>query len=50
MTSNHEQWQAWVALKNSGRVGRGAAPPICKQNESINVIKGAEKCDSADVN
>ena len=35
MMSNDAQWQAWVAFKNSGGVGGGAAPPICKQNKII---------------
>ena len=35
MMSNDAQWQAWVAFKNSGGVGGGAAPPICKQNKTI---------------
>ena len=43
MISDDEQWQAWVAFKSSGGVGGAQPPPICKQNEIINVIKGAEK-------
>ena len=35
MMSNDAQWQAWVAFTNSGGVGGGAAPPICKQNKII---------------
>ena len=41
MMSNDAQWQAWVALKNSGGVGGGAAPPICKQNK---IIEHDQRC------
>ena len=41
MMSNDAQWQAWVAFKNSGGVGGGAAPPICKQNR---IIEHDQRC------
>ena len=41
MMSNDAQWQAWVAFKNSGGVGGGAAPPICKQNK---IIEHDQRC------
>ena len=41
MMSNDAQWQAWVAFKNSGGVGGGAAPPICKQHK---IIEHDQRC------
>ena len=37
--------QHGLPLKTGGGLG-GRSPPICNQNEIINVIKGAEKCGS----
>ena len=40
--SNHEQWQAWAAFKNSGRVGGGAQPPPFANKTKI--IRHDQRC------